>query len=176
MEPWVDEVRGYSLRLAFFHLSRNVIDHSFIVAKAVFCPCVVYANNAARLEHLDRHDAPHPSPGTIDFAQCCVHACATLFCFSCCLSGCLRGQVRERYEIHGSGMGDCAESFVLYPCALHQETREIELEESVLRGQGVDSKDFYIHEQMSRGCDLCGSTYNLIGEGRGCSCFNCCFP
>jgi len=41
-----------------------------------------------------------------------------------------REEVRERYGIRGAAFGDCLSSWCCRPCALTQERREIELEES----------------------------------------------
>jgi len=40
-----------------------------------------------------------------------------------------REEMRERYGIRGSAVGDCCVSAWCRPCALAQERREIELEE-----------------------------------------------
>ena len=40
-----------------------------------------------------------------------------------------REEMRERYGIRGSGVGDCCVAAWCRPCALTQEHREIELEE-----------------------------------------------
>jgi Cys-rich protein (TIGR01571 family) len=150
-----------------------------LVVRAAFCPCVVYARNAARWDHLDRHEAPHPLPGN-NHAQCCGHACASLCLFSCFLNMCARSQVRERYDIRGSGGEDCANSWALYPCALHQEERELELEENAMRDMGVDGKELYEDDGVGERdrapgfCNPCVPTSGPIG-GNGCSCFLCCF-
>jgi Cys-rich protein (TIGR01571 family) len=41
-----------------------------------------------------------------------------------------REEVRERYGIRGAAFGDCLTLWCCRPCALTQERREIELEES----------------------------------------------
>jgi len=41
----------------------------------------------------------------------------------------LRGSVRGRYNIEGGSVGDCCTTCWCKPCALTQESREIELEE-----------------------------------------------
>ena len=44
-----------------------------------------------------------------------------------------RSDIRNRYDIRGEGIGDCLNSLLCRPCALTQERRELELEESSFR-------------------------------------------
>jgi Cys-rich protein (TIGR01571 family) len=142
------------------------------IAQTVVCPCIVYARNNRRWDHLDRHDAPHPNPASDDGPQCIGHACATLLCFSCALNMCGRKKIRDRYHIQGNAGSDCVESFALYPCSLLQESREIALEESVLREQGVDYSEFYTYERAPGGWNPFVPSSGA--GGNGCSCFTCC--
>jgi hypothetical protein len=87
---------------------------------------------------------------------------------------CLRSKVRERYSIGESCDQGCIRSWALYPCALHQEDREIELEELQLRAMGLDAKEFYSGQGGSGGYSAFTPTTSNIG-GNGCSCFMCCF-
>jgi Cys-rich protein (TIGR01571 family) len=146
------------------------------VWRAALLPCVVYARNARRYDHLDRHDAPHPAPGNDSVPQCLGHACATLCCFSWCLCMSQRGKVRERYNIGGDMGDDLAESCVCYPCALHQEERELALEEQTLQDNGVDPKEFWMYQTETAprsGVNCCTPVSGDIGGGNGCACCGC---
>ncbi|KAF9524352.1 PLAC8 family-domain-containing protein [Crepidotus variabilis] len=95
---------------------------------ATVLPCVVYGKNKHRYQHLDQQGTPEPSPG------CCSGSCVAHGIFAACGLGFIfqmvnRGHVRHRYNIKGSGCGDCCTSFWCSPCQLVQESREIELEE-----------------------------------------------
>ncbi|KAF9456953.1 PLAC8 family-domain-containing protein [Collybia nuda] len=95
------------------------------------CPCVVYAQNKQRLEHLNSKGTPDPERGGgFCSGDCWVHGLIT----GCCGLGWIlqlgpRGNSRSRYNIKGGGCGDCCSIFWCNPCALTQESREIELEE-----------------------------------------------
>ena len=45
-----------------------------------------------------------------------------------------RSDVRARYNVRGGAAGDCLASLCCHVCALTQERREIELEESTFEG------------------------------------------
>lgn len=90
-----------------------------------------------------------------------------------------RGKVRERYNIGGDMGDDLAESCVCYPCALHQEDRELALEEQALQDNGVDPKEFWMYQTdpgPRSGVNCCTPVSGDIG-GNGCACcgcFGCC--
>jgi len=97
---------------------------------AWWLPCVIYGQNKTRLEHLERQGYPHPEGGEACGGDCFTHGALTV----CCGLGCLvqmagRERVRHRYRIEGGGCGDFCCSWCCAPCALTQESRELELEE-----------------------------------------------
>jgi Cys-rich protein (TIGR01571 family) len=93
-------------------------------------PCVVYGSNAQRFAALDASNAPLPaSMRDACSYECAGFACVSLVCAGACLGASLRGRVRDRYGIAGSGAEDCVAAALLWPCQLHQEARELELEE-----------------------------------------------
>jgi len=97
---------------------------------SVWCPCVVYSNNRQRLHSLQHQGTPVPRGGESLGAYCCIY-----FVLGCCglnwvLQMQTRADVRLRYNIRGSTIGDCCTSCCCAPCALTQERREIECEEN----------------------------------------------
>ncbi|EKM76902.1 hypothetical protein AGABI1DRAFT_44341 [Agaricus bisporus var. burnettii JB137-S8] len=105
--------------------------------KAWCCPCIVYASNKQRLEHLERNGAPDPEHGGgCCSGPCCLHA-SILLCFGAgfVLQFLHRGDTRKRYNIKGGMCGDCCTSFWCSPCDLTQEHQEIELEEKSFGGR-----------------------------------------
>lgn len=91
---------------------------------------MVYGQNKRRYEHLKDHGIPDPEAGGSCGGDCWVHCLLTSFTgFGWILQIPLRGSVRNRYSIQGGTFGDCCSSFWCNPCALTQESREIELEE-----------------------------------------------
>ncbi|KZS97350.1 PLAC8-domain-containing protein [Sistotremastrum niveocremeum HHB9708] len=97
---------------------------------STFLPCVTYAQNRSRLQHLQAHGTRHPSGGEPFNQDCfvfgCLHACAGL---GCILQIGQRQAAREHYRIEGDGGNDFLCSWCCLPCALTQEAREIEAEE-----------------------------------------------
>ncbi|TFK71588.1 PLAC8-domain-containing protein [Pluteus cervinus] len=102
--------------------------------KSWFCPCVQFAQNKQRVEYLEDQGAFDPDHGGGFFSgDCFLH---------CLLQGCLgggwilqigeRGTVRNRYRIKGGAFSDCCTIYWCNPCALTQESRELELEEASL--------------------------------------------
>jgi len=108
---------------------------TFIVAW--FAPCAIYGKNKTRREALEQHGRPHPEGGEIAGSDTITYA--ALQC--CCGLGWIVGmsnreQSRNRYKVAGDGATDCFLSCCCAPCALTQESREIELEEQALGGHG----------------------------------------
>ena len=118
---------------------------------ACFCPCVIYGKNRERLAHLESKGTPLPGGGSCCTGNCCLHACLNVLLGLGCilqvrafpdrLAGAIlnshqigsRGNVRSRYKISGGCCSDCCSSMCCGPCALTQESREIELEEDALK-------------------------------------------
>ncbi|TFL02845.1 PLAC8 family-domain-containing protein [Pterulicium gracile] len=101
-----------------------------------FCPCITYGKVKHRYEHLHEKGYPDPEHG----GGCCSGACWG----HCLLTSCFgmgwvlqifnRTDIRKRYNIKGSGCGDCCMSFWCNPCALSQQSHELELEEQSFQG------------------------------------------
>ena len=97
--------------------------------KALWCPCIVYGRNKARIEHLYEEERVHPKRGGTCSVDCVVHACLTFCLFGWAIQVPNRAAVRRRYAIEGDCVGDCAAAFFCSSCELAQESREIDLEE-----------------------------------------------
>jgi len=97
---------------------------------SVFCPCIVYGKSKQRLSHLKIHGTPLPGGGDTFDGGCCVYCGLNLFGIGWVLQIGERGDVRDRYGIRGGTCGGCCSIWCCTPCALTQERREIELEES----------------------------------------------
>jgi len=97
---------------------------------ALWCPCVVYSYNRQRLRSLRYQGTPLPRGSESLDAHCCIY-----FAIHFSVHGGFilqipnRANIRERYDIRGSGVSDCLSS-VCVSCALTQERREVELEEN----------------------------------------------
>jgi Cys-rich protein (TIGR01571 family) len=138
------------------------------VVKAALCPCVVYARTAARLNHIDQYDMPNPRP-RVHPVRCVAHCIADLACLGWIMSMFLRGRVRERYSIRGPCPSDCIQSLV-YPCSLHQEERELDLEERTLWQLGVQPDDLAALERGPGGMRRKLMSWN----SNECGCFPYC--
>jgi len=104
---------------------------------ACWCPCIIYGQNKTRVKHLREKGYPHPEGGESCGSDCMVLGLITCFTgLGWILQIPLRNDVRERYRIRGSGGGDCCTIFWCNPCALTQESREIELEEESMLPAG----------------------------------------
>ncbi|EJD54786.1 PLAC8-domain-containing protein [Auricularia subglabra TFB-10046 SS5] len=93
-------------------------------------PCIVYGQNKTRREHLEQQGFPHPTGGESCGSDCLLHGAITAcFGFGWIFQIGERGATRRRYNIEGGGCGDCCSTFWCNPCALTQESREIQQEE-----------------------------------------------
>ncbi|KAL7412707.1 PLAC8 family-domain-containing protein [Mrakia frigida] len=105
---------------------------------STWCACIVFQRNKDRYEHLQATNLPLPKgsdPFGEDFA---IYAMIDV----CCGAGWIlqitgRSDVRRRYAIESSELGDCAASFCCGPCSLTQVSRELQIEENVLLGMPV---------------------------------------
>ncbi|KXN84006.1 Cell number regulator 11 [Leucoagaricus sp. SymC.cos] len=102
---------------------------------AWYCPCIVYAKNKHRYEHLNLNGTPDPEKG----GDCCSGDCMLHAVITFCGAGWIlqfmqRGNVRSRYNIKGGGCGDCCAAFWCSPCESTQEYQELKLEERSLGG------------------------------------------
>ncbi|KAI8691533.1 hypothetical protein LRP88_08790 [Fusarium phalaenopsidis] len=85
-----------------------------------FCPCILLGKTADRMRDP-----------TMQTADTCNSDCL-IFCAINCVTGCgwiysmmKRGEIRERFGIQGSGMGDCCVSYWCLCCALIQQDNEV---------------------------------------------------
>ncbi|TFK23010.1 PLAC8-domain-containing protein [Coprinopsis marcescibilis] len=92
-------------------------------------PCITYGKNKNRFKHLSAKGVPHPDGGGCCTGDCCIHFIVASCGIACLLQCMSRGETRTRYNIKGSGCGDCCTACFCTPCDLVQESREIELEE-----------------------------------------------
>ena len=114
---------------------------------------MVYSKNKQRLYSLQTHGTPLAGGGETYDSNCCIYGGLDLTGYSWIMQVCsdvnkmygdiislthavhrvqlrTREELRERYGIRGAPFGDCLSSWCCRPCALTQERREIELEES----------------------------------------------
>ncbi|KAI9508238.1 PLAC8 family-domain-containing protein [Russula earlei] len=99
---------------------------------ATFCPCVVYGQNKQRLRHLQYEGVALSNGGSRVSSDCRAFCCSALPCFYWVFQMGGRTNVRNRYDIRGNSFEDFLSSVLCVPCALTQESREIELEEKSL--------------------------------------------
>ncbi|KAF8166829.1 PLAC8 family-domain-containing protein, partial [Pholiota molesta] len=97
---------------------------------ATWCPCIIHSQTRRRLDHLNRNGVPDPSPDKMFTGDSAVYACVqTVFDMGWVLQIATRKDIRQRYNIQGSGASDCCAPFCCTPCDLVQGAREVELEE-----------------------------------------------
>ncbi|KAK6350480.1 hypothetical protein TWF718_003671 [Orbilia javanica] len=86
-----------------------------------WCPCMTYGKIQHRLRHND-----------LEGYSNCNGACWGFGALMCLcgvqwvMSMIQRGEIRQRYNLKGSGFGDCCRHFWCECCALIQEDRELE--------------------------------------------------
>ena len=81
---------------------------------SLFCPCMQYGQNKARLSNGDC------------VCDCLAYTCLMTCFLQWCLSCSARGQIRSTYNISGDSCCDCLAHFCCECCALSQEARELE--------------------------------------------------
>ncbi|KAI0249130.1 PLAC8 family-domain-containing protein [Lactifluus subvellereus] len=96
---------------------------------AVWCPCIVYGKNRQRLQNLQSRGMPLQGGGSTCSGDCCIYCFVSIPGFAWLLQMFTRTDIRKRYEIRGSIVGDCCVSCCCVSCGLTQERREIEAEE-----------------------------------------------
>ncbi|KAL1679631.1 PLAC8 family-domain-containing protein [Schizophyllum commune] len=106
---------------------------------AWWCPCIVFGRNKERYQYLSEQGIPDPEAGKgYNRDSCEKHGFHTIVTgFGWVYQVALRRKLRERYGIRGSDTSDYCLSFWCNPCALTQESREMELEENDLRSKDV---------------------------------------
>ncbi|KAK6362274.1 hypothetical protein TWF730_005970 [Orbilia blumenaviensis] len=92
-----------------------------------WCPCITYGKIQHRLRNNDMSN----------YSNCNGHCWG--FCGLMCLCGVQwvmgmmqRGEIRQRYNVEGSGFGDCCRHFWCECCVLIQEDRETEARKALL--------------------------------------------
>ncbi|KAF7326155.1 PLAC8-domain-containing protein [Mycena kentingensis (nom. inval.)] len=97
---------------------------------AWFTPCFVYGRNRARVRTLETTGQVnmHPLDGVVS-GDSALHVLGSIFGCAPCVVMRGRAHTRRRYGIAGNGCGDCCVACCCHPCALTQESLEIELEE-----------------------------------------------
>ncbi|KAG9005288.1 hypothetical protein FRB93_009842 [Tulasnella sp. JGI-2019a] len=96
-----------------------------------WCPCMQYSINRSRLSYLEKNGRPNPSHGEACTGDCWAYGClAGWLGLGWVLQIGSRSEVRRRYKIVGGPCGDLCTACCCTPCALTQESREIQLEEN----------------------------------------------
>jgi len=99
---------------------------------ACCCPCIAYGQNISRLRNLEIRGIPHPKGGEVITPECLTYLGFLHFAVPCCYAVIGRKEIRERYSIEGNACQDCLHQCFCIPCAITQESREIDLEERSL--------------------------------------------
>ncbi|KAJ7190197.1 PLAC8-domain-containing protein [Mycena pura] len=101
-------------------------------------PCLVYGRNRARYRALESPGEVSRSAGEgLASGDSLLYCVAMSFGCGACIGMRGRSLTRRRYGIRGTACGDCCVSCCCAPCALTQESREIELEEQSLGHPGA---------------------------------------
>jgi len=128
--PMVDGHREWSSGLF------TCLEDSITFLFACCLPCTIYSKNKTRYESLQNWGVPHPQGGELVGRGTIMYG--VIGC--CCCGGILgmpnRRNIRGRYSIRGGTTSDFLLSCCCAPCALTQESRELELEERSLGYQG----------------------------------------
>jgi len=98
------------------------------------CPCFSYGQTQSRYRHLTAQGTAHPTGGEMCNSDCMVYAALAYCGCPCLIAMGGRKNIRERYAIEGDGTRDCLLHACCIPCALTQESREVELEEKSIVG------------------------------------------
>jgi len=117
------------------HKFCNCCEDSATCWMAYFLPCMVYASNKRRLEHLTKYDTPEPTRfGGACGSNCCIYAGLAVLGYGWTMQLGTRAILRSRYRIRGGGCSDCCAAAYCTSCQLTQDSRELELEErSIVR-------------------------------------------
>ncbi|KAI0279926.1 PLAC8-domain-containing protein [Russula aff. rugulosa BPL654] len=108
----------------------DCFDRCGLCCWSTWCPCVVFSKNKQRLKSLRTQGTPLVGGGETYDSNCCIYGGLDITGYSWVMQLRTREEIRDRYGIHGAVSGDCFSSWCCRPCALTQERREIELEES----------------------------------------------
>ncbi|KAH6908820.1 PLAC8 family-domain-containing protein [Coprinopsis sp. MPI-PUGE-AT-0042] len=99
---------------------------------ACWCPCISFGRIRGRYKHLNTKGTADPDNGGTCGSDCWIHCLTGCLGVSCLMQMWNRGDMRQRYNIKGSGCGDFCTACWCVPCELTQESRELELEEQSL--------------------------------------------
>ncbi|KAH9964822.1 PLAC8 family-domain-containing protein [Russula compacta] len=122
-EIGADGKRDWSFKLNDYKSARAIYNQAFRH------PHIFYSQNKQRFRHLEDHGVPLSGGGERYNDDCRTYFCLTIVYLWWYPQASNRRNIRRRYGIRGSFMGDCYASCCCVPCALVQERREIELEE-----------------------------------------------
>ncbi|RSM18875.1 hypothetical protein BHE90_004338 [Fusarium euwallaceae] len=85
-----------------------------------FCPCILLGKTADRMRDPTMQTADTCNSDCLIFTAInCVTGCGWIY------SMMKRGEIRDRFGIQGSGMGDCCVSYWCLCCALIQQDNEV---------------------------------------------------
>ncbi|KAI0892890.1 PLAC8 family protein [Annulohypoxylon nitens] len=85
----------------------------------IFAPCLLIGRASSRMR-----DPGSPSPELCN-SDCMIHGCLTVFFNGWIYSFMKRKEIRERFEIEGSGCGDCCAAFWCQYCQIIQADKEV---------------------------------------------------
>ncbi|PPQ85919.1 hypothetical protein CVT25_014796 [Psilocybe cyanescens] len=104
---------------------------------ACWCPCLAHGQNRRRLQYLNVNGVPDPDRRRIIAeGDSILYACIEVACdMGWILQIETRRNIRNRYNIRGSGTSDCCAPFCCQSCDLIQGSRELELEEESFGNQ-----------------------------------------
>ncbi|KAK4056267.1 hypothetical protein OIO90_002710 [Microbotryomycetes sp. JL221] len=117
---------------------------------ACCCPCSVWASNHSRTRALDQTGQPTNSPEHVG-TFCCMYLIMQQLTGvgHIAMQSFSRFKHRERYSIRGSILEDALWPIFCQPCALVQESREIEAEEQATLKQDEPPAPMYRDEEES---------------------------
>ncbi|KAK6521808.1 hypothetical protein TWF506_002012 [Arthrobotrys conoides] len=91
-----------------------------------WCPCITYGKIQHRLRNNDM--SGHSNCNGHCWGFCALGICGVQWVMSMMQ----RGEIRQRYNLEGSGCGDCCRHFWCECCVLIQEDRETETRKALL--------------------------------------------
>ncbi|KAF8638769.1 hypothetical protein AX17_001965 [Amanita inopinata Kibby_2008] len=109
----------------------DCFDDAATCCMAMWCPCIIHAQNRRRLDHLNNQGIPDPDRNEICTSDGWTYFCVQALCdVGWVMQIGTRAAIRQRYNIRGGGGDDCFAALCCGPCELTQDSRELELEES----------------------------------------------
>jgi len=86
-----------------------------------FAPCIIYGRTSERLLKNSNNEADHELVNN----ECIMFGVAACFGLHWVLNTLKRGEIRQRYNIEGSMVEDCALSWCCGCCAVIQQDKEV---------------------------------------------------